>query len=1090
MSRIHVAWLLSLLIVFFVLSSFAQTPVATLVGRVLDSTGGAVPEAQITVRNVDTGQKRAAATGPTGDFTVTYLPAGNYEVVVEKEGFRRLVESGLTLQVAQTARLELKLQLGSVVQAVQVIGEVPLLTTESPVKGDVIISQEINEMPLNGRNFSDLAYLIPGVMPQTQGSDEGSPYAISGARMDNTNFVVDGFNNQRQRDGNAQVSPPLDAMQEFRVQTTGYSAEYGRLAGGVISMALKTGTNRYHGTLSEFIRNDAFDARSFFSIDKAKLRRNQFGASLNGPIKIPKLYNGQDRTFFLVTWESTRQYSGTNKFGVVPTALERDGDFSQSVDTSKKPVWVKDPLLSGTCSATNQAACFPGNKIPASRIHPVTIKALAYYPLPNCPPGAAGCGTNNYYASGNAENTPDNYLFKVDHRLSDRDNISFRLAMPRGASWNPFDGSELNFGGGTITRAYLYGLSYTRSFSPAMLIEIRLGFTRNFSRSWGQYDGRNMAAELGLPVASSDPRSLGFPRFEPSDMSAIGDGKNAPTAVFNNVWQYADTVTWSKSRHLAKFGVDVLRSQFFEPYNLRVRGSVAFKGSWSSVPFADMLLGLPSSSQRQLGGAATNYLFTTTTGAFVQDDWKLRPNLTLNLGLRWELMQPPHEKYGRLGNFVPSVAKEIIASDLMVPNLTDKLAAAKLSNSVGLAKDYNLPQSLAPSNYKNFAPRFGFAWRPLGGNRTVVRGGYGLYYGNSATKSVKQDLGNIYPFVIPQTFSRVSSNVNALTLTDPYPAALASITSVTNSAGYDTNAPSQYLQAWNITVERQIGSSAIELGYTGSKGTHLGRRYDLNQPLRQSQYKLPNGTFLRPFSDWSTINYYWFGSNSAYEGASVMFRRRFAKGFFYRVNYVYAKSIDEASQLAGYANNGYGGAQDSRNLGLERGRSDFDRRHAFTVSFTYETQFRNHWLKGWEIATTGRAYSGVGMTPYTNNASLDQGEASRPDRTAFGTLANPTIYRWFDISAFPVVPRGAYRMGNSGRNIIDGPGFFEQNLGLMRKFYFGESRYLQLRWEAFNAPNHTNFRLPELGVDRPNAGTITSIQGSPRSMQFALRLVF
>ncbi len=1057
---------------------FAQNSNATIVGTVLDATGANIPEAKITVRNVQTNDSRGLVCDATGEFTIVNLQPGIYEIAVEKQGFQRLVETGLQLLVGQTARLNLKLKVGSVSEVVEVQGQAPLLNTENSAKGDVISTEEINNMPLNGRNFGDLAFLVPGVLPQVQGSDEGSGYSINGARTDNTNFVVDGFNNQKQRDGQQQVSPPLDSMQEFKVQTTGYSAEYGRLAGGVISMALKTGGNQLHGTLSEYIRNDAFDARNFFALSKPKLRRNQFGASLNGPVVIPKLYNGRNRTFFLVSWESVRTRSGSIAYAVIPTQIQQQGDFSQTVDSKGKLVNLIDPLAGN--------AQFPGNKIPASRLDPIALKVAKYYPAPNF----SGLGTNNYYAYGPSSSSPDNFLFKVDHRITDKDTVSFRLIPARTSSMNPFDGSKVpGFGGYSLNNTYLYGLTYTRSFTPVLLNEARLGFTRSKPRLTGLYDGQNISEQLGLPLASTDSRSLGFPRFEPSDIEGIGDGKNVPTQAYSNVWQFADTVTWAKSRHLLKAGFDVIRSQFFEPYNLRVRGSYAFKGKWTNVGYADQLLGYVDTTQRQLGGAATNYLFSTTMGAFVQEDWKARSNLTINFGLRYELMTPPYEKYGRLGNFVPSVGKQIIGSDVMVPNIAELLAKAGLSGSVGLAKDYGLSESLAQTNHKNFAPRVGIAWRPFGGTNTVIRTGYGIYYGNSATKSVRSDLGNIYPFVYPQNFVRNSKNALALTLQNPFPTDLAGIVGSTNTAGYQTDAPSQYLQSWNFTVERQIGNSAIELGYIGSKGTHLGRRYDLNQPLRKPEYKLTNGSFPKPFPAWSTIQYYGFGSNSNYHSASVTVRRRFARDFFFRVNYVFSKALDEASQLAGYSNNGYGGAQDSRNIRLEHGRADFDRRQAFTLGLMYETKFRNVLLKSWQIAATGIMYSGVGMTPYTNSASLDLGEAARPDRTALGTLANPTPQMWFDINAFPIVPAGAYRNGTSGRNIIDGPGNITQNISLMKKFYVRERAYIQFRWEAFNFINHANFRLPELGIGRVNVGTITAAEAA-RSMQFALRFAF
>jgi len=385
----------------------------------------------------------------------------------------------------------------------------------------------------------------------------------------------------------------------------------------------------------------------------------------------------------------------------------------------------------------------------------------------------------------------------------------------------------------------------------------------------------------------------------------------------------------------------------------------------------------------------------------------------------------------------------------------------------------------------------GLAWRPFGGTRTVIRAGYGVYYGNSATTEVRTDMGNAFPFVYPQSFSRVSSNPNALTLANPFPANLAAVTASTNTAGYQPNAPAQYNQSWNFTIQRQIGNSAIEVAYIGSKGTHLGRRFNLNQPYYAPQYKLANGSFLTPYPFWDTIEYYSFGAGSSYHSLNLTYRRRFANRFFYRFNYVWSKSLDEGSELASASSNGYGDAMDARNLSLEKGRSDFDRRHVFTMSFMYETQFQRwKWaLKGWQVAATGEMYSGVGLTPYECCDSLDLGQADRPDRIASGNLPNPSLSEWFNLAAFPAVPAGSWRYGTSGRNLIDGPGQISQNLSLMRKFYVRETNYLQFRFEAFNFLNHANFNLPNIEMGAAGAGTITSA-AAPRAIQLALRLVF
>jgi hypothetical protein len=342
--------------------ALAQSPTGNIVGRVQDQTGALVPEAIIVLRHVETGETRQVKSDAAGEYAVANLAPGEYRLMVEKEGFRRLDERGITLEVDQTARLDFELQVGSVAEVVEVEASVPLLNTESAMKGDVVVSQEMVDIPLDGRDFADLAYLVPGVGQKAQGAN-GSNFAVNGARSDNTNFVIDGFNDQNPRGGTAQARPPIDSMMEFKMQTTGYSAEYGRLAGGTMNMVLKTGTNRLHGTLFEFLRNEDLDARDFFDPVKTKLRRNQFGAVLDGPVYLPKIYDGRNRTFFLFNWEGYRQVVGNSRISRVPAGLERQGDFSQSPDIDGKAAKLVDPLSGG-----GSGACVRGRRVTASPI--------------------------------------------------------------------------------------------------------------------------------------------------------------------------------------------------------------------------------------------------------------------------------------------------------------------------------------------------------------------------------------------------------------------------------------------------------------------------------------------------------------------------------------------------------------------------------------------------------------------------------------------------------------------------------------------------------------------------------------------------
>ena len=1061
----------------------AQTPTATLVGTVFDPTGAVVAGASLEVRNSDTNQRHAAQSDAKGEFTILDLAPGRYEVEIVKDGFRSVHETNLVLEMEQTARMEFRLEPGAVSQSITVDATVPLLNTENGAKGEVLVARQIVEMPLNGRDFSNLALLVPGVLPSAPGG-LGSAFAINGARADNTNFVIDGFNDQNPRGGAAQARPNIDALEEFKMQTTGYSAEYGRLAGGVMNMVIKTGTNSYHGVLFEFVRNDLFDTRNFFDAKKSELRQNQFGGTLGGPISIPKVYNGRDRTFFLFSWESYRQVQGTSKLGIVPTAAERTGDFRGFAP-------IADPLATGSCTGApsgTKGACFPGNVIPGDRLNPAALKAQTFYPLPN-QPGQI----NNYLSYTIAPNYWDSWLVRLDERISSKDSLSFRYTKrynrSYGAYANPASKDSNNtglFGQTVVNHQTLTGLTFTHSFTPTLINEARLGFSRTAEHNIGVRQGTDYNALFGLTGTTTDPQLVGIPLFNISGIQQIGGGANLPVAFFVNNFDSGDTLSWSKGSHVLKFGGSILHTQFIQPYWNNNRGTFVFTGSWTGRSYADFVLGLMNSDSRQIG-TTTNYLWTTNYGFFGQDDWRITGRLTLSLGLRYEIPKLPADKNDRLTNFVPGLNKLVIASDRTLQGSGITFSNPDL---VTTANQLGFPRSLVYIGYKDFAPRIGFAWRPFGGNRTVIRGGYGIFYGSQVQNPVRNNIANAFPFAISQTTNRIAANPAFLTLANPFPTTpnLNGNLSTLTVDGYELHAPTPYLQSWNFTIEREIGfSSALEISYVGSKGTHLGLQVNINQPYRLAQYA---PTFPVPYPNFGTINYFAFEANSSYNSGSISFRRRLVHGFFYTANYTYGKSIDNASQLSGASNGGYAGLQDARNLRGERGRSDWDVRHAFTMSYSWLSPFqRNVLVRGWQVSGTGRLYSGAPFTPQVTNVNLNLGEANRPNRIANGTLPNPTADRWYDVSAFPQVPTGAFTFGNSGRNILDAPGRIELNLTLFKNFKVREKSNLQFRWEVFNALNHPNLDLPVTAVNAANAGTIVAADNG-RLMQFGLRYSF
>ncbi|MBV8904078.1 MAG: TonB-dependent receptor, partial [Acidobacteriia bacterium] len=508
-------------------------------------------------------------------------------------------------------------------------------------------------------------------------------------------------------------------------------------------------------------------------------------------------------------------------------------------------------------------------------------------------------------------------------------------------------------------------------------------------------------------------------------------------------------------------------------------GTYGFTNAWTGQAYADFLLGLLTSDSRQLG-VVPNYMRQSNFSVFAQDDWKITHRLTLNLGLRYELPGTLTDKYGRTSAFVPGPNVLAIGSEAA---LAASGGATSNPNLLVAASQLGLPPAGYPG-HNDFAPRLGFAWRPFGGNRTVVRGGYGIFFAATPQNTLRLSYGGHFPFALSQAFNRITTNANYLTFANPFPTPPSNTANLATLALFaiDEYAKTPNLQSWNLTVERELGrSSAIEISYAGSKGTHLPIYENINQPY------WPPRTPAGDYPGFGTINYYPFSTNSLHNAGTVTFRRRLKRDFFYTANYVYSKTIDEGSEIAGGSFGGIATPQNIHCIRCDRGRADFDINHAFTTTFSWISPFHQFVLRGWQIAGSGRFYSGLPFTPSLANTTL--GQPNRPDRLRTGTLPDPSVTQWFDITAFVPVPPNSYRFGNSGRSILDGPGREELNLNFSKNFAVTEWSNLQFRWEIFNVLNHPNFGLPIKNIDVLNAATLTSA-GSPRLMQFALRYSF
>ncbi len=1052
-------------------SATAQTPSASVVGRVTDPTGAVIPGVSIKITNLDTNISQPGSSNEIGDFTIPYLNPGRYALEASAPGFRTYKRAEFTLAVDQVLRIDIPLEVGATTESVTITDAPPVLNTESGARGDVTTNEEIAEIPLDGRNFADLAYLTGGVLPKGDGGD--GQYAVNGARADNIGFLIDGMNNSQRRNTGYVINPPLEGVQEFKMITSGFSAEFGRYAGGVLSALTKSGSNRFRGSLYEFIRNDIWDATGYFDVEKSKLRQNRFGATLSGPIFLPKLYNGRNRTFFMVTWESLRSISGKTQRGIVPTPEMLNGDFSKAVDAYGKPIKITDTLAK---------APFSNNQIPPSRFDPVSVKLASYYPKPNL------AGVNNYIAQGNGTTSNNNIGIKIDHQLTASDRLTLSTFWRPNTSWDPVVNSRSplpQFGLANNTLDLLSYVRWVRTVTPSMFLELNASFSRKTNdQRWPYSQDRDWAAEVGFLGGTKNPIARGLPQVDTTGYILLGPAYDYPKIWSFNNYQYSGNLTWIHGRHGVKYGGDFLRMQYFSRQYGDTRGRLTFLGRYTGETMADLLLGWLNKSSRQLDAAGPYHLISNYSG-YVQDDFRVSPTLTLNLGLRYELMKPPREKFGAWSMFVPALGKVVIAGKGTLPDFDQRIQSTGLAQYVTMAADAGLPPTITKPDYTNFAPRFGFAWRPFGGTKSVIRGGYGIFYGSSSLYRM-DEYSDVYPFSINESYSANSSNPLLLTVSNPFPEARRSVGGVTSTYGQEANSQSQYLQSWNLTVEREIAHGTVfEIAYAGSKGTHLQRRYDINQPYRAQELRQ-----VRPYPAFSSIQIISDGSNSIYNSGALTIRRHFSKQTFIRATYTYAKSIDESSNTGGTIQYNFPIAQDSRNLKGERGRSDFDIGHSFAASFVWQPKVsQNLLLRDWQVAGSSTIYTGPPFTPKVANYNYTNGEASRPDRVAKGTLPNPSVDQWFDRTAFPVVPLGAYRFGNSGRNILDGPATFNLNMSLSRRVRLAESRSLQFRLESFNLPNHPNFNLPENRVDIISGGSISRAKNN-RVLQLGLRMEF
>jgi len=1094
--------------------SYAQVDRGTIAGTVTDPNNAVIGGATVVITNTATGQSDRLTTNDTGAYTANTLLIGNYSVSAEKQGFQKVIQSNVNVDVNEVVRVDLNLPVGTVSEQVEVTGAPPLVESETSSLGTVETQERIVDLPLNGRNFVQLAWLGAGanqgaqnngpLRGTTDNNRPGIQIAVNGLTSFDNSFLLDGIDNNEKGQGTLAVQPAPDAIQEFRVDESSMKAEFGR-GGATVNVVLKSGTNQFHGGAYEFLRNADLDARNFFDPARPPFERNQFGALLGGPIV-------HDRTFFFVDYQGTRQGQGVSYISTVPTQQMRNGDFTQL------GTLLYDPYTTNPQTAQRQLLN-PANPyvIPASRINPVGQAVMNLFPLPNMP----GLFNNFVYTPKQIDNA-DQYDIRIDHRLSDRDNLFGHSALQdvrflKPAPLGSAGGCCQGFGSNIDGREQSHAAGWTHTFGPSLVNELRFGFIQWNINTEHVDAGQNRSESLGIPNANrGDIYSSGLSLFAFSSgfgyNGTIGDSHYVPEVDSDNTYQFSDTLGWVHGKHAFKFGGDVKRwtRNFYQaqaPF-----GFFDFAGLFTSNlttgsggnALADLLLGIPIYSLQD-GLAQKDLTNYWESGFYAQDDWKVARNFTLNLGLRYEVFSPVG---GRVGNF-----------DLQKAVVIDSFGPNAVSNA-GVKYDLH-----------DFGPRIGFAWTPFAGGRTVIRSAGGVFYAPEG--NIFNDLGENPPTL--EFFSTQANPVNIPTaanlLSAGFPAQLPPISPTNPSGQIKTTGPIRLMPRiyeWNFDVQHQLpGNMVLDVAYVGTRGLRLwdNESSDLNQapyPLDSNfgpapNYGRPYYSVLPNLQSILPIDLPHF--DSFYNALQAKFEKRFSNGLTFRTAYTWSKDLGTGQGTPG------GAIQDTFNVAATRGYVEPDFRHRFVASWVYQLPFGRgktfgrNWnratdliLGGWDlngiaVARTGEAETATLSYDDTNTGSF----APWPDRIgnpynfSYGQdiqasmgcpVGHQSLTCFYNPAAFVLPPLApgqnfARQFGNAGNGDLRGPSQVNFDLGLVKDFSLTERQKLSLRAEFFNIGNHPQFQIPNSNPDVPGGQSITStIPDNQREIQFALKWNF
>jgi hypothetical protein len=1064
----------------------AQTSGGVFRGEVRDPANAIVPLAQITIRSNETGTEFVAESNGDGLYITPTLIPGSYTLSATKSGFETEVFGPVTLEVNQTVRVNFALNIGAASESVHVEASgAQLLSTESADVSQVIVSKEVSEIPLNGRSWQQLIDLSAGVNPGAPGeSGSPNPMNINGQRTKANLYLVDGISTTSSTEGRGNdFNIPLEDVREFSVQAGAYSAEYGDVAGGVINLQSKSGTNNLHASLFEFFRNDALDAADFFSNQtgqpKNPLRYNQFGGSVGGPI-------WHNKTFFFADYQGTVTHSAQPMVTSVPLSSQRDGNFSSLLGPGGTPIY--DPF-----SPSYTRTPFPNNIVPLSVMDPAAVKITSLLPLPNQFDGLGNAlPFNNYAVTRVDTSNVESFDVRVDHQFSTNSNLFARESFQNTGAFAPSIfgpplGGSIEGAGATRARNQNAGIGYTYTVSPTLLNDVRVGLNRQTTALTQEDYGQNLSQQFGIPGTNVSPQTSGLSNLNVAGLFDIGDSLLTPLEINTTDWNVTDKITWVKGRHVIHVGIDYQHEMGSTGYLVYGRGNYTFLNlSTSSLvgpaggnAFASFLVGAPFEILRDEFPPGLVGLISYRVGFFAQDDIKVTQKLTFNVGARYDIMPYPREMHNRLSNFDPATGTLLIAGQ-------------------------NTNQRLVNTDYKDLAPRVGLAYSPT--SKMVIRAGYGIGfidpYGAAGVLNSNEFnvpfyyLSNIIEFPFSAPTHTLSSVLPGLVMPSP--------NAPTGNQRYivptDGN---QYSQTWSFTIQRAINPTLMfEVGYVGTSGNRLLTASDINAALpgtTDPTTRQPYGPALGEIRELSN------SAHSIYHGLQSKIEKRFSGGLYFLGSYTWSKSIDNQSNGTDTAIASGQYPQDPLNTNLDRGLSSFDRPQVLVGSLVWEIPFGrgpaersrarelvNGALGGWRLSGILTAQSGTPFSVLMSCADIHaQGDNCRPNRVASGALPSgqQSINEWFNTGAFVIPSTPEY--GDAGRNILRAPGLNDIDLAMSKSFSLGsvETRRLQIRSEFFNALNHTNLGVPVNSIDSPAFGTITSSLPG-REIQLGARLEF